>query len=68
MCRLANVKALRFCIKELLQNPALAAKIGANARRLIEEEYTLEAANRRILAAMAPVPTAQAAREVVPTR
>lgn len=56
-----DADALRSRIKELLENPALAARIGANARRFMEEQYTLEAANRRILAAMgasSPVPVA----------
>ena len=63
-----DADALRSRIKDLLENPALAAKIGANARRLMEEHYTLEAANRRILAAMSAGSSVPAACEAMPAR
>ena len=58
-----DAAALRSRIEELTANPALAARIGANARRFMEERYTLEASNRRILAAIGAVAPAQAVRE-----
>lgn len=57
--------ALRSRITQFLDSPALAAEMGRNARRLIEERYTLEAANRRILAAMASAGPVPAVREVI---
>lgn len=63
-----DADALRSCIQQLLENPALAAEMGRNARRLMEERYTLEAANRRTLDAMASAVPMPAAREVMPTR
>jgi len=44
--------ALRARILELLDNPALAARMGQNARCLIEEKYTLEDCNSRVAAAL----------------
>lgn len=46
--------ALRACILRLVEDPALARRLGQNARCLIEEKHTLEAAGARIAAAMAP--------------
>ncbi len=60
-----DADALRSRIRQLLDSPALAAEMGRNARRLMEERYTLEAANRRTLAAMEPGKPAPAAREAV---
>ena len=60
-----DADALRSRIRELLDSPALAAEMGRNARRLMEERYTLEAANRRILAALEPGKPVPAAREAV---
>ncbi len=57
--------ALRSRITQLLGNPVLAAEMGRNARCLIEERYTLEAANRRILAALTPHEAVSAAHEVM---
>ncbi len=62
-----DADALRSRICQLLENPALAAEMGRNARRLMEDRYTLEAANRRILTALEPAETVQAARRAVPT-
>ncbi len=47
-----DVSSLRARIRELVDNPALACRMGANARRLIEEKYTLEAYCGRVTAAM----------------
>ena len=44
---------LRARILQLVEDPALAGRMGQNARRLIEERHTLEAAGARIAAAMA---------------
>lgn len=44
--------ALRARIVQLRDDPALAQRLGRNARRLMEERYTLEAANDRVAAAM----------------
>ena len=62
-----DAQALRSRIRQLLENPGLAAEMGRNARRLMEEQYTLEAANRRVLAAMKPIQAVPAAREAVST-
>lgn len=62
-----DAAALRSRITQLLDSPALAAEMGRNARRLMEEHYTLEAANRRIVAAMASAEPVPAAREAVST-
>lgn len=48
--------ALRARILQLVEDPALARRLGRNARRLIEERYTLEAVGARIAAAMDPAP------------
>lgn len=63
-----NAAVLRSRIQRLIENPALAARVGANARRFMEERYTLEAANRRVLAAMAPEQTVPAAYEAMQAR
>lgn len=47
-----DVGALRARISQLVENPVLAQRLGRNARRLIEEKFTLEAANARVAAAM----------------
>lgn len=60
-----DADALRSRICQLLDDPALAAEMGRNARRLMEERYTLEAANCRVLAALEPAGTVPAAREAV---
>ncbi len=62
-----DADALRSRIMQLLDSPALAAEMGRNARRLMEENYTLEAANRRLLAALEPAGPVPAAREAVST-
>lgn len=49
-----DAAALRACILRLVEDPALARRLGQNARQLIEEKYTLEAVGARIAAAMAP--------------
>ena len=63
-----DADALRSRIEELTASPVLAARVGANARRFMEERYTLEASNRRILAAMGLVTPAQAVREAAQAR
>lgn len=60
-----DVGALRSRIRELLDSPVLAAEMGRNARRLMEDKYTLEAANGRILAALEPGKPVPAAHEAV---
>ena len=47
-----DAAALRARIVQLQSDPALAERLGQNARRLIEERYTLEAATDRVAAAM----------------
>lgn len=47
-----DAAALRARIVQLRDDPALAERLGRNARRLMEERYTLEAANDRVAAAM----------------
>ena len=47
-----DADALRAKILQLQGDPVLAERLGRNARRLMEEHYTLEAANDRIAAAM----------------
>ncbi|MGI4787995.1 MAG: glycosyltransferase family 4 protein [Janthinobacterium lividum] len=48
-----DAEALRACIKQLVDDPELASALGRNARRLMEENYTLELSNGRVAAAMA---------------
>ena len=48
-----DAEALRARILQLVEDPALARRLGQNARRLIEEKHTLEAVGTRIAAAMA---------------
>jgi len=45
--------ALRARILQLVEDPGLAHRLGQNARRLMDEKYTLEAMNGRITAVMA---------------
>ncbi len=47
-----DAAALRARIVQLQGDPALAERLGRNARRFMEEHYTLEAANNRVAAAM----------------
>ncbi len=47
-----DAEALRSRILELVENPMLAARMGQNARCLMEENYSLEAYVRRVAAAM----------------
>ncbi len=65
---LGDVNALRSRITDLIEHPALAARIGASARRFMEEHHTLEAANRRILEVLTPAQAVPAAREAIPAR
>ena len=46
-----DVQALRERIAYLLERPDVAAEMGRNARRLMEERFTLDAYTRRIVAA-----------------
>ncbi len=47
-----DAAALRARIVQLRDDPALAERLGRNARRFMEEHYTLESANDRVAAAM----------------